>query len=235
MAHQLKKTRERVFAEAATRLLHKTWDLGADRERPDFVVTEGEQQFGLEVCEVFTGPQSQDGSAMKRVESNTSRAIDTLRHKYEAIVNIPLRVKLVGDACAENLDLVVPALVAEDFASKAIAYQAVIRLNTGLRAGLSLYVTKALRPEWFSVNDRVGWVDHNPMPRIAAAVMEKSRKLSQYQQAVGWDVRLLVVADRINNSGKLTLKEQTTMNLRGFRAVYFFSYPENVTIFGHVM
>jgi hypothetical protein len=106
------------------------------------------------VCEVFTGPQSQDGSAMRKTESKTARAIDAVRREYEAIANIPLRVKLVGDACAENLALVVPALVAGDFASKPIAHQAVITPNTGLRAGLRMYVTKALRPEWFSVNDR---------------------------------------------------------------------------------
>jgi hypothetical protein len=232
MTQQLKKNRERFFAESAASLSRKSWDLGADREGPDFVVTELKQQFGLEVCEVFTGPESRDGSAMKKTESKTARAIDALRREYEAITNIPLRVKLVGDACAENLSLVVPALVTGDFASKPIAHQAVITPNTGLRAGLRVYVTRALRSEWFSVNDRVGWVNHDPMPRIAAAVMEKSKKLAQYQQAAGWDVRLLVVADCINNSGKLALEEQTPLNLQGFQAVYFFSYPETVTIFG---
>lgn len=234
MVQQLKKNRERFFAESVASLLHKSWDLGADREGPDFLVTEGKQQFRLEVCEVFTGPKSQDGSTTKKTESKTARAIDALRREYEAITNIPLRVKLVGDACAEILALVVPALVAGNFASKPIAHQVVITLNTGLRAGLRVYVTKALRPDWFSVNDRVGWVDHDPMPRITAAVMEKSKKLPQYQQAAGWDVRLLVVADRINNSGKLTLKERAHLNLQGFRTVYFFSYPENVRIFGQV-
>lgn len=233
MAQQLKKNRERFFAEAAASLLQKTWNLG-DREQPDFVVTEGTEQFGIEVCEVFTGPQSRDGSAMKKMDSNTARTIDALRREYESILNIPLRVKLVGDACADNLALVVPALVAGDFASKPIGHQAVIAPHTGLRAGLRVYVTKALRREWFSVNDRAGWVDHDPMPRIAAAVTEKSKKLLQYQQAVGTDIRLLVVADRINNSGRLTLKGQSALNLQGFRTVYFFSYPENVTIFDHV-
>jgi hypothetical protein len=169
---------------------------------------------------------------MKRVESNTARSLDALRREYEAIANIPLRVRLVGDMCAENLALVVPALVAEDFASKPVAHQTKIAPNTGLRAGLSIYATKALRPDWFSMNDRVGWVDHGAMPRIAAAVAEKSKKLRQYQHAVGTDIRLIVIADRVNNSGKLTLSEQAPLNLQGFRAVYFLSYPEDVVVFG---
>ena len=77
--------------------------------------------------------------------------------------------------CAENLALVVPALVAEDLASKPVAYQAKIDLNSGLRAGLRVYVTKALRPNWFIMKDRVGFVDRNPMPRIAAEVKRNQR------------------------------------------------------------
>src|ERR1700730_402683 len=225
---ELKKKRERFFAEEAAKLMGKTWNLGPDREHPDFLVTEGAQQFGLEVSEIFTGRQDRAGSAMKEKESKAQRSVDALRREYEAVTNIPLIVKLVGDVCAENLALVVPALVAEDLASRLVAYQAKIDLNTGLRAGLRLYVTRALRPNWFSMKDRVGFVDRNPMPRIAVEVKKKSEKLPQYRQAAGSDIRLLIVADHINNSGKLMLDEQVSLDLMGFQAVYFFPYPEAV-------
>jgi hypothetical protein len=162
---ELKKKRERFFVAEAAKLMGKTWSLGPDREHPDFLVTEGAQQFGLEVCEIFTGPQNKRGSAMKEIESNAQRAVDALRREYEAITNIPLIVKLVGDVCAANLALVVPALIAEDLASKPVTYHAVIVPDTGLRAGLRVHVTKALRPNWYSVKHRVGFVDRNPMPR----------------------------------------------------------------------
>jgi hypothetical protein len=226
-----KKNRERFFVEAAEKLMGKTWTLGPDREIPDFLVTEGAQQFGIEVCEIFTGQQDRAGSAMKEAESHGQRAVDALRREYEAITNIPLIIKLVGDACAQNLALVVPALVAEDLALKPVRYQARIELNTGLRAGLRVYVTKALRPNWFSMKDRVGFVDRNPLPRIIAEVKKKSEKLPQYRQEAGSDIRLLIVADHINNSGKLMLDEQVSLDLMGFQAVYFFPYPEAVTVF----
>jgi hypothetical protein len=242
---ELKKKRERFFVEEAAKLMGKTWSLGPDREHPDFLVTEGAQQFGLEVSEIFTGRQGRTGSAMKEIESKTQRAVDALRHEYETITNIPLIVKLVGDVCAENLALVVPALVAADFASKPVGHHAVIAPDTGLRARLRVHVTKALRPNWFSMKDRVGWVDHNPMPRIAAAVKKKSSELPRYRQAVGSDdIHLLLVANHINNSGKLVVEDhyrhcrrtdgvaRETTNLEGFKVVYFFPYPEPVaTIF----
>lgn len=158
----LKKNRERFFVEAAAKLMGKTWTIGPDRERPDFLVTESAQQFGLEVCEIFTGQQNRGGSAMKEKESHGQQTVDALRREYEAITNIPLIVKLVGDVCPENLALVVPALIVEDLASKPVAYQGKIDLNTGLRAGLRVYVTKSLRPNWFSMKDRVGFVDLSP-------------------------------------------------------------------------
>ncbi|MGH6869357.1 MAG: hypothetical protein ACREDA_10935, partial [Methylocella sp.] len=66
-------------------------------------MTEGEQQFGLEVCEIFTGPQSEAGSHMKRQESETQQAVNAVRHKYESKRGIPLIVKFVGDMCDENM------------------------------------------------------------------------------------------------------------------------------------
>ena len=51
-------------------------DFGPDREAPDFLVTEGTNQFGLELCEIFTGPQSpRAGSAMKTNDSTWQRLL----------------------------------------------------------------------------------------------------------------------------------------------------------------
>jgi hypothetical protein len=40
LTRPLQKRRERFFAEEAARLLGKNWNLGEDREHPDFVVAE---------------------------------------------------------------------------------------------------------------------------------------------------------------------------------------------------
>ncbi len=143
MTRPVKKKRERFLVEEAGKLLGKTWDLGPDREYPDFVVTDGDQQFGLEVCEIFTGPQSDAGSAMKAQESNTQRVVNALRRDYETIANVPLIVKFVGNMCAENRAMVVPALVARDLLSEPIRYHEVLDLAKGLR----VHVTKGFRPD----------------------------------------------------------------------------------------
>ena len=163
MTRPVQKKRERFFAEEAARSLGKSWSLSEDREHPDFIVAEGDQAFGLEVRQIFMGLQSCGGSAMKANKSTTQRHVNALRREYEAFTNIPLIVKFVGDMSVANLATVIPALVAEDFPSNPITHHVVLDCGTGLR----VHVTKALRPEWYSVNDRVGFVDRNPVNIIA--------------------------------------------------------------------
>jgi hypothetical protein len=226
MTPPLKKVRERLITEEAAKLMGKTWDLGPDREHPDFLITEGTQRFGLEVSEIFMGSQSRAGSVMKKRESDTQRVVNALRHEYETVANIPLTVKFVGDMCATNMATVVPALVAADLPSKPIGHHFIHDTSRGLR----VHITKGFRSEWYSVNDRVGWVDRNPAQIIAAAIGKKSKELPRYTAAVGADICLLLVANRIYNSGKLALEEPIVLDLNGFKAVYFYARPETVSI-----
>jgi hypothetical protein len=226
MTRPSKKDRERFMVCEAAKSLGKTWRFGDEREHPDFVVFEGTEQFGLEVSEIFIGPQSRAGSALKQRESRTQRIVNELRLQYEAAANIPLNVRFVGKLDVENVALVIPELIAGDIPSKPIGHRFVI--DTGM--GLRVHVTKSFRPDWYSINERVGFVDRNPQSIIADAIQKKSKELSRYVEAAGPDVRLLLVADRIHNSGKMMLEEPAVFDLRGFRAVYFFPYPEPASI-----
>ncbi|MCW5691612.1 MAG: hypothetical protein KIT48_04545 [Pseudolabrys sp.] len=221
------KDRERFYVEQAARLLGATWGIGPDRESPDFVISDGASTFGLEVSMLFTGQQSAAGSAVKKSESKTQKAIQNLRLQYEAIHNVPLAVKFVGRMCEENLAKVVPSLIAEDLPSKPVGHHLVVDTNNGLR----VHVTRGFRPEWYSVNDRVGWVDRNPVQKIADAIEEKATRLEQYKAAVGSDIRLLLVADQFLNSGKMRLEQKPDLDKRGFDAIYFLAYPESVIVF----
>jgi hypothetical protein len=227
MTRPTQKRSERFFVEQAAKLLGKTWSLQEDREHPDFIITEGEQRFGLEVCEIFTGQQDRAGSAMKRTESGVHRQLEALRREYESVAQTTLRVQIVGRLSPESMAAIVPAIVAEDLASKPVGHHLVIDQGNGLR----LHVTKAFRPEWFSINQRVGWVDRNPLPIIADAIKKKSSELERYRAAAGPDIRLLLVADRILNSGKLMLDDTAALDTEGFQVVYLFPYPEAVIIF----
>ena len=163
---------------------------------------------------------------MKRGESETQRRIDALRQRYEAINRIPLDVKIVGHISSADFETIVSALVDADFANRPISTQ--VTLHT--RSALRVYATKAFRPCWYSVSDRTGWVDRWPSAKIAEAIEKKAKELDRYRMAAGPDIRLLVVANRMHNSGKLMLEGPIQLSHGGFQRVYFFSYPESVAI-----
>ena len=126
MTRPTQKRRERFFVEQAAKLLGKRWILDEDREHPDFIVTDGEQRFGLEVCEIFMGPQDRAGNAMKRAESSVHRQMEALRREYESLTRTTLRVQMVGRLSPKNMAAIVPALVAEDLASKPVGRHVII-------------------------------------------------------------------------------------------------------------
>lgn len=159
--------------------------------------------------------------------------MDKLQRQYEAIENVPLIVKFVGNMEADNMATVIPSLLAHGLPSKPVCYRFVhdTTIAHPTRARLRVHVTKGHRPNWFSLNHRAGFVDCNPHAIIAARIAEKAADLPRYKEAAGCaDIRLLLVADRISNSGKLTLDEKAQFDLHGFGEVYLFPYPENVIV-----
>lgn len=220
-----KKTKERAWAEELTKHLGVGWALD-DSESPDFIVTEGDHKFGLEVTEIFAGEVSRKGSALKRDESDNHKAIEALRLEYEATHAEPLTVQFVGDYSDETVSRVVANLIAVDFPSKPIGHKEIIDEKLGLR----IHATKGLRPIWYNVMDRVGWVDAKPRPKIEEAIKAKAAELDRYRYNAGGDIRLLIVADRINNSGKVALSDDEVFDLMGFEKVYFYSRPEGVIV-----
>jgi hypothetical protein len=221
-----KKQQERLYVEEAARLLNVCWRIDSDREHPDFLILDGDKLFGLEVCELFAGHQSEAGSVGKIREVATQRAINDLRRRFEATNSVVLDAKFVGRLEPKGMDEIAQLLASVDFASKPVGSQAIVNASNGL----NVYATKALRSNWYSVSDRVGWVDRWPAQEIAEAIEAKSGQLPRYRQAVD-DVRLLLVANRLFNSGKLALEGPLDLNTRGFRKVYFLSYPESVAVF----
>jgi hypothetical protein len=72
-----------------------------------------------------------------------------------------------------------------------------------------------------------GSLSNHPEEKMAHLVEVKSMKLQAYKASSGLnDIRLLIVANRLKNSGKLALRANSSMEHQGFRNIYFLSYPE---------
>lgn len=230
MTSARQKASELHYVQQAAALLGKQWTLSANRENPDFIVVEDGKKFGLEVIQIFSGSEDRKGSSKRRSESDTQRAIDGIRREFEAKHGVNLNVRLLGPICAATLAVVVPALEDLNLSDREIGYQTRLSRDVGDDT-LVVYVTRSLRSQWYSVHDRTGWVDQNPAALIENKIEQKSSKVESYKANTGLDdIRLLIVADRTLNSGKLMLEGAPRLNLFGFQEVYFLSYPVSATV-----
>ena len=221
----MNKHEERYYAEKTAKTLKILWKIERETESPDFIVTEGDRQFGLEVSELFTGSEGRKGSKLKAEESARQRTINLYRKQYEEESNIPLSVRIRGPVNDETMSELLDHLLQCDFESMELGKQIAFQQSEQFKADAA----KTRRSWWFRIDDFGGWVNTNAVPIIDKRVEEKSGHLPRYRESVGDDVRLLLVANRLFNSGRLELVENAKIVTRGFGAVYFLSYPESVT------
>ena len=219
------------MAEQAAQRLGRHWTLD-DREAPDFVVVDDAARFGLELCRVFSGPEGRKGATTKAAEALAQQRIDALREQYESATATPLSVRLVGCLCDDHLAATVPTLLDHDLSERTPGYATHIQLFE-CGAQLSVYVRRSFagHASWLSVNDRVGWVDRDPIARIQKAVRAKAPHLPTFRKRTGLqDQRILIYCDATVNSGKLRLDPGIRIDPAGFDIVYFFPYPEALVV-----
>lgn len=221
MREDRKKARERRYAEAAARMLGTDWRLG-ERETPDFLVVDGERTFGLEVSSVFVGDADEHGNVARRREGALVGLLEQARREYEDSGGVSLRVKVSGRySCADMGDLVV-RLRQQDLDKVPLGHS--VRFD--LTETVKIHATRAFRPDWLDVETRVGWVVPDSGCLIQRAIDAKADLLSAYRVEAGEDIRLLLVADRHLNSGRIKAGPDTHVETRGFDVVYFISFPE---------
>lgn len=219
------KAQERLFAERASALLNAHWILQAG-EGPDFHVTCSSGEFGLEVVQIFAGRRTRRGSRDTAQEARNDRLIAGARSAYETDRHDLLSVRIVGPPSQECLSELAGALARLDTTKMALGESRRIKLETGH----TVYVTKGSRTGWVWITDRVGWIKRDGSELVQRAIKERTEKLHIYRSKDFGEVRLLVVADRRTNSGKILLADSHELDTGGFQAVYFLSYPDDLVM-----
>lgn len=231
MDNAAKKRRERYVVSQAALKLGVNWVLPTkDREEPDFLISERDRNFGLEVTTCYIGPvgkeNSKKGGAERRQrESINEKWLRGVVSDFEHCKGIKLKLSYVGKADEGGKDAILSFLKREKF-----EYLCEFETRIWRGNGMTVQAYRSPCSRYEFVMDQVGWVFEGG-DELQAAIDKKSPLVPKYRKVCP-DTRLLVVANREYNSGKLILPERFTPNLGGFHVVYFFSYPESVTVFG---
>jgi hypothetical protein len=236
-----KKEEEVYFAtEFATRMNLNWLVRASDSEgnAPDLIVATPEGEFGLEHTQVFMGKGDRaGGSPARAAEGARARRgkdiLEACERKLAVTLHIQFSSHVYRHTPQREFEL--------DRLSNDQIVDAVCSLPlSGARLGdrftvseldrCTIWVKRAFRSRWEFIQDGVGYVAQSAQP-IEAAIADKAKKLAKYRANNLPDVRLLVVANRIRNSGKLIFPKGTKVDRLGFNRVYFFSYPDQTVEF----
>lgn len=226
MSKERKKGMEIFYAEKTSNLLCESWEIvpAPDEDYwPDLIVSAELQKFGLEVRNIYLD-ETNAGSTRKAKEQNNLKAINDLADAYYKCITPPIRVTFLCDTILIDalLQAIINAvgLLTEGQQVEFEPYNG-CRINIiRLPDGMGEY------KKWKYINDGIGWVRKIDKEIIEKYVVEKAQKLPKYRTFIS-DVRLLLVSDRMFNSGKAELAEHNFfINAYGFNEVYYLSYPD---------
>lgn len=227
MTTEHQKSLEMIYAKKTGELLGETWNVEPSPDEvswPDLIVTTEAEKFGLEVREIYLD-ESSKGSTKKAKEKNNLKNIKKLADAYYNANRISIKADLLGNIGQQNqlldaITRVVPRL--SEFEQKRIEpYSGCVVYIRRLPDQLGEY------KRWNYVSDKVGWVSNMDKDVIDRAIDGKAVKLPKYATKIS-DIRLLLVSDRIFNSGNVYVEDDFTCETRGFNSVYFLLYPEAV-------
>ncbi len=225
MTTQHQKSLELIYAKKTGELLVESWKVEPSPDEvswPDLIVTTELEKFGLEVREIYLDESSR-GSTKKADEKNNLKNIKKLADAYYKANCSSIKADLLGDI--GHHDKLLNAITKEvpqlsEFEQKRIEpYNGCVIYVRRLPDQLGEY------KRWNYVSNKVGWVSNIDKDLVDRAINGKAKNLPKYAKNIS-DVRLLLVSDRIFNSGKARLGDDIKCDNRGFNNVYYLSYPE---------
>lgn len=220
------KIQERIYVEAFLARLDRYYTIVEERESPDFLITVGSEQFGLEVTQVFRDQAEVDnsGSPAKAVESSCNKFLRQIATDYYSAEGLPLHVQvLLPDSVSIEKAKLVDQI---QLARPSIPWE---RTKIDIDEA-TLYLT-ALPHEagqytrWVCVNNSVAWRGKIGSADVLPLIEEKTAHLMRYR-AVIQRVELLVVVDTTQASGMVCWDpDQPFPSLQGFDAIHLYFHP----------
>lgn len=228
MTTSSQKELEKIYAAKVANLLGESWEIsGAEDEEnwPDLNVDHQGKKFGVEVREIFLDEAPKKGSRMKSDERFNIKALAKIAEMYYQQSDNSISVNTLGSF--KNVKQILLALLATAESLKELD-QARVEVGKDCVA----YVRRlpgsfGKYTRWTHVPDRTGWVHNLDLPYLEHQIAEKATKLEKYQRNHK-EVRLLLVANRMYNSGKISVTNIINVDGKGFAEVYLLSYPDSV-------
>jgi hypothetical protein len=227
MTRPIQKNEEQRYAKRASELLMENWCISQPNNEldwPDLLIKNGDQEFGLEIRKVFKD-EKKGGSPSRTGESSRKKQLQCSATEYYKAFSCSVKVQLNGDP-GNPCEL---AKIIGDEAKKLGVWE---QVKVHLSNHRWMYVRRLpdefqQYKKWVLLSDAVGWVGILSSKDLQKAIDMKAKKLPRYRRNVE-QVRLLLVCDHFQNSGKTSFTETEKLNKKEFDRIYFMSYPDKI-------
>lgn len=223
------KIGERIYVEAFLARLSVSHVIVAERESPDFLIATGDEQFGLEVAQVFRDQAAvgDAGSPAKARVSKRIKGLQQLSTDYYAAGGLPLCVQaLFSNPAALKQHGLVQRI--RDVRPSVPWERATAECDRATLHLVALPVEAGQYNRWVCVNNSVGWRGQIRLADILPVIQDKASRLPTYR-SVAPRVELLLVVDGTRRSGMVRWDvDQVLPSLHGFDAIYLYFHPDGV-------
>ncbi len=220
------KVQERIYVEAFLANLDEPHVIVEERESPDFLIAVGDEQFGLEVAQVFRDQAevANLGSPAKTVESRRNKFIRQTAKDYYLADGLPMHVKVLlsGALSIEKAGLVDQIKLARPSTPW---------VCTKIKIDEAIFYLTALPHEagqytrWVCIDNSVAWRGKIGPADILPLIKGKATRLAHYRSAIR-RVELLLVVDTTQASGIVRWDPTEAFPpLHGFAAIYLYFHP----------
>ncbi|MCF6149292.1 MAG: hypothetical protein E3K37_11625 [Candidatus Kuenenia sp.] len=234
MTRPIQKQFEIYYADSLAKAMGYNWIISTppnETDWPDLLIQTPADNFGLEVRDIFVDEHS-NGSFEKRSESFRQKLLNQLSAKYYEKKNSPILLEVSGPFDNKIAESILSYLLSIDFQEWKKIEHDIILNGTKTR----LYVdglpsSFANYNRWRYIDDNIGWVQRISDIDVEIITKDKSLNIIKYKKNNN-KVSLLIVANRIKNSGKLLLEKNSQINTHGFDKVFFYMHPLDAIVYG---
>ena len=226
------KIQERIYAEKARELLGWDCQFNEIPEPVDFEVSNRDGiTWGIEIRNVYKSEDETKGSTDKKDESIGSRMLLDLAHDYYAAGGSPIQVEVRGASSLRSHHANMLSVLLGRCPGVPGSLETI-----NVSSDLVMYIDDLPKSwagylRWRVIDYYVGGVRSINQAELQNAIDAKATKLAAYK-AKYERIDLLLVADRVFGSGRLSLLADVQVNNPGFDNIYFLSYPEAIQRIG---
>ena len=222
-----------LYASSLAKKMNYDWDIKVppnEVDWPDLLINPSKDAFGLEVRDFYVD-EDRKGSIVKKGESYRQKLLSDLSVKYYKKKSVPILLDIRGPFDKDSVVEILDYLLSTEFQEGSIMEHDIsIKGNKTTLFVERLNSSFANYSYWKYMNDTIGWVERIKDEDIEKIVKEKSVNIHRYKKNVN-NISLLIVANRINNSGKLLLEKRCNINTYGFNKVFFYMHPLEAIVY----